>query len=187
MMRKHIVYLASGSSRRFGSNKLLYCLHGKPMFLHGLEMLQTVVRQRTDCDFFVVSRYAAIREAAAALGIAAIDSPDSEKGISYTIRAAIQALGNLPKEDYLLFVVADQPWLTAASVERLLDAADGKPEGASLCWGDRTGNPTLFSAKLVPELLALKGDTGGRAVLKRHQTVFVPAESPNELEDIDTP
>ncbi len=185
-MTKHILYLASGSSRRFGSNKLLYELNGKPMFLHGLQMLQSVVNQRSDCDLLVVSRYETIRETARALGIAAIDSPDSEKGISHTIRAAICALGNLPEEDWLLFVVADQPYLTAASVERLLDAAAEKPEGDSLCWGDRPGNPTLFSAKLIPELLALEGDKGGRAVLKKHNTRFIPADSEKELEDVDT-
>ncbi len=185
-MTNHIIYLASGSSRRFGSNKLLCPLEGKPMFLHGLEMLQALVQQRTDCDLLAVSRYEAIRRQAEAMGIRAVDSPNSEQGISHTVRAAIGALGEIPAEDFLLFVVADQPWLTSASVGRLLDAAGPRTEGASLCCGDRPGNPTLFSAGLIPELLALEGDTGGRAVLKKHRCVFVPADSPRELEDIDT-
>ncbi len=185
-MRKHILYLASGSGRRFGSNKLLYVLNGKPMFRYGLEMLQAVVNMREDCELLVVSRYDVIRKAAGARGIAAVDSPDSEKGISYTIRSAVQALENVAEEDFLLFVVADQPYLTAASVMRLLDAAKDGAEGASLCYGDRPGNPTLFSARLIPELLELQGDTGGRAVLRRHECVFVPADSEQELEDVDT-
>ncbi len=185
-MRKHILYLASGSSRRFGENKLLYPKNGKPLFLHGLEMLQELTAAREGCTLTVVSRYAAIRERAAAMGIAAADSPESEKGISYTIRAGIQSLGQLGEEDFLLFVVADQPNLTRGSVEKLLAQAKVGTEGASLCWHGCPGNPTLFSVKLVPELLALEGDTGGRSVLRRHTCIFVEAESGRELEDIDT-
>ncbi len=186
-MRKHIVYLASGSSRRFGENKLFFPVDGKPMYLWGLEMLRAVYRHRNDRTLTVVSRYEAIRETAESLGLRAVDSPDSEKGLSYTIRAGIAALGEISPEDYLLFVVADQPHLAAASVERLLTLAEGAVECASLCCGDRPGNPTLFSAALIPELLDLEGDTGGRSVLRRHNCRFVQAGSLKELEDIDRP
>ncbi len=184
-MHKYIIYLASGASRRFGSNKLLHELDGKPMFLHGLEMLGQVVSRRRDCSLLVVSRYAAIRRTAEAMGIPSTDSPESALGIAHTIRAGILALGEIGPEDHLLFVVADQPYLGAASVCRLLDAAGEVSEGACLCWGDRPGNPTLFSARLLPELLALEGDVGGRAVLRRHSCLRVPTDSLRELEDID--
>ncbi len=185
-MRKHILYLASGSSRRFGGNKLLCTKNGKPLFLWGLEMLHALVQNREDCTLTVVSRYEAIRKTAQALGIAAADSPDSEKGVSYTIKAGLKALGVVPEEDFLLFVVADQPSLKRASVERLLALAKEGTEGACLCWKERPGNPTLFSARLLPELMVLEGDTGGRAVLRRHSCVFVQADALEELEDIDT-
>ena len=38
-MNKHIIYLAAGSGSRFGSNKLLCPLEGKPLFRHGLDTL----------------------------------------------------------------------------------------------------------------------------------------------------
>ncbi len=184
-MTKHILFLASGSSRRFGANKLLHPLEGKPMYRHGLETLRKLVSRRQDCTLTVVSRYPEIRQFAAERGIRAVDSPDSEKGVSHTIRAGLEALGTVEEGDFLLFVVADQPWLTGASVERLLDQATPDTEGACLAWGDRPGNPALFSWKLLPELLALEGDTGGRKVLKRHACVLVQADSQRELEDID--
>ncbi len=185
-MRKHILYLASGSSRRFGGNKLLEPLNGKPLYLWGLELLHGVAEGQPDLHLTVVSRYDAIRQTANAMGIPAVDSPDSEKGISHTIRAGLTALGQIDAEDFILFVVADQPYLTADSVNRLLALARGGVEGASLCYGDRPGNPTLFSARLLPELLALEGDTGGRAILRRHNCIFVQANSLQELEDMDT-
>ena len=36
----HIIYMAAGNSRRFGSNKLLYELDGKPMNRHLLDHLE---------------------------------------------------------------------------------------------------------------------------------------------------
>ena len=38
-MNKHIIYLAAGGGSRFGSNKLLCPLEGKPLFRHGLDTL----------------------------------------------------------------------------------------------------------------------------------------------------
>ncbi len=185
-MTKHILYLASGSSRRFGENKLLYDRWGKPLFRHGLDLLREVAESRTDCTLTVVSRYPEIREAARSLGVRAVDSPMSALGVSYTIRAGLEALGAVSEEDFLLFVVADQPNLTRRSLERLLEQARPGTEGACLCWEDQPGNPTLFSARLIPELLALEGDMGGRKVLRRHTCIQVPADSPAELWDIDT-
>ena len=35
----HIIYMAAGNSRRFGSTKLFYELDGKPMYRHLLDSL----------------------------------------------------------------------------------------------------------------------------------------------------
>ncbi len=185
-MTKHILYLASGSSRRFGENKLLYPLDGKPMYLYGLEMLSNCVEKYDDCTLTVVSCYEEIRQKATSLGIRTVDSPESAKGVSYTIKAGLNALEDISEEDFIVFVVADQPYLSVTSVEKLLACAKEGTETASLMYGDRPGNPTLFSAKLIPELMALEGDTGGRAVIRRHPCVDIQADISQELDDIDT-
>ncbi len=185
-MTKHILYLASGNSRRFGANKLLFPFQEKPLFLHGLLLLQGYTTKHPDCTLTVVSRYEEIRQTAAALGISFADSPDSDKGISYTIKAGLTALGTVSSEDFILFVVADQPFLTEASLDKLFAYAVPGTEGATLAYGDRPGNPNLFSAGLIPELMQLEGDKGGRAVLKKHTCVMVQANSEAELNDIDT-
>lgn len=182
----HILYLAGGSSRRFGGNKLLYPLDGRPLYRHGLDMLAGLVRERDDCTLTVVSRYASVREGAKAIGVRAADSPESEKGQSYTIRAGLDAL-DLQPDDFIAFVVADQPYLTARTMARLLDAARPGVACARVCFGGRCGSPTLFSAALAPGLYALRGDEGGRALLQRPDCVCVPADSARELLDIDTP
>ena len=184
----HILYLASGSGRRFGANKLLAEFRGKPVFRWGLDTLLEVERYRSDCAVLVVSRYEEIRDTARGLGLSAVDSPDSERGISHTIRAGLEAL-DVNDGDYLLFVVADQPHMSRKTVEELLDQAKAGVLAATAAFGAREGNPALFSADLLPELLALEGDRGGRKVLKNYpgQVKKVQVSSETELFDVDTP
>ena len=60
----HIIYMAAGNSRRFGSNKLFYELDGKPMYRHLLDHLTEIKnrynKSKSDSqtiDITVVTRY----------------------------------------------------------------------------------------------------------------------------------
>ena len=79
-MNKHIIYLAAGSGSRFGSNKLLCPLEGKPLFRHGLDTLAGLVRARKDCDLTIVSRYGPVLEAAQAAGARAVPPFSTDVG-----------------------------------------------------------------------------------------------------------
>lgn len=184
-MKTHIIYLVSGSGRRFGCNKLLEPFAGKPLYLHTLERLLELTGESVTLR--VVSRHEAIRRRAEAMGVPAIDCPDSILGASHTIRAGIESIPLLDPGDYLLFVVADQPLLSEKTLERLLALADGTTRTARAGCRGRPGNPVLFSASLAPELLALTGDTGGGAVAKRYDCVLVEVDDPAELADVDAP
>ncbi|MBR5444492.1 MAG: NTP transferase domain-containing protein, partial [Clostridia bacterium] len=41
----HILYLAAGQSRRYGSNKLLDDWNGKPLYRWGLETIREAIRE----------------------------------------------------------------------------------------------------------------------------------------------
>lgn len=51
----------------------------------------------------------------------------------------------------------------------------------------RGGKPVLFKGSYADELLALTGDRGGKAVLKRHweDVLLVEAELEKSLQDLD--
>lgn len=188
-MAEHLILLAAGSARRFGENKLLRPLKGRPLYAHGLAALLAAAKARPSADVTVVSRTPEILAAARTAGAKAVESPLSEQGLSFTIRAALDSLEPLAAEDYLIFAVADQPFLSAASVSALLEQAAPPTLGATLCFGDRVGSPTLFSASLAKDLRALEGDRGGRAILRAlgPACLRVQAGSEQELEDIDRP
>ena len=197
----HIIYMAAGNSRRFGSNKLFYELDGKPMYRHLLDHLVEIKdrynKLKSDSpviDITVVTRYREILDYCACIpDCHAVLSPDSEKGISYTIKAGIMAVQEQKKtgmQDYYMFAVADQPYLKSQSVIKLIDRVlkntGGKRLTFSLRCGDAVGNPCVFNSSLIPQLLSLEGDKGGRSVAKKHDCVYVDIADERELMDIDT-
>ena len=207
----HIIYMAAGNSRRFGSNKLFYELDGKPMYRHLLERLieikdrynklkkagkkiKNAESNNPVIDITVVTRYREILDYCACIpDCHAVLSPDSEKGIAYTIKAGIMAVQEQKKtgmQDYYMFAVADQPYLKSQSVIKLIDRVikntGGKRLAFSLRCGDAVGNPCVFNSSLIPQLLSLEGDKGGRSVAKKHDCVYVDIADERELMDIDT-
>ena len=197
----HIIYMAAGNSRRFGSNKLFYELDGKPMYRHLLDRLAEIKnrynKSKSDSqtiDITVVTRYREILDYCACIpDCHAVISPDSEKGISYTIKAGIMAVQEQKKtgmQDYYMFAVADQPYLKSQSVIKLIDKVlenkGNKRLVFSLRCGDAVGNPCVFHSSLIPQLLSLEGDKGGRSVAKKYDCVYVDIADERELMDIDT-
>lgn len=207
----HIIYMAAGNSRRFGSNKLFYELDGKPMYRHLLERLVEIKDRYNKLkkagkkiknaesnnpviDIIVVTRYREILDYCSSIpDCHAVLSPDSEKGISYTIKAGIMAVQEQKKtgmQDYYMFAVADQPYLKSQSVIKLIDEVlenKGNMRLAfSLRCGDAVGNPCVFHSSLIPQLLSLEGDKGGRSVAKKYDCVYVDIADERELMDIDT-
>lgn len=206
----HIIYMAAGNSRRFGSNKLFYELDGKPMYRHLLERLieikdrynklkkagkkiKNAESNNPVIDITVVTRYREILDYCSSIpDCHAVLSPDSEKGISYTIKAGIMAVQEQKKtgmKDYYMFAVADQPYLKSQSVIKLIDKVlenKGNMRLAfSLRCGDAVGNPCVFHSSLIPQLLSLEGDKGGRSVAKKYDCVYVDIADERELMDID--
>lgn len=197
----HIIYMAAGNSRRFGSNKLFYELDGKPMYRHLLERLIEIKdrynKLKSDSpaiDITVVTRYREILDYCSSIpDCHAVLSLDSEKGISHTIKAGIMAVQEQKKtgmQDYYMFAVADQPYLKSQSVIKLIDKVlenkGNKRLAFSLHCGDAVGNPCVFHSSLIPQLLSLEGDKGGRSVAKKYDCVYVDIADERELMDIDT-
>ena len=92
-------------------------------------------------------------------------------------------------EDYYMFAVADQPYLKSQSVIKLIDKVlenkGNKRLAFSLRCGNTVGNPCVFHSSLIPQLLSLDGDKGGRSVAKKYDCVYVDIADERELMDID--
>lgn len=196
----HIIYMAAGNSRRFGSNKLLHIWQGKMLYRHTLDMLSDIVSSRKinedidyDITLTVVTQYdRIIADLDGRKDINTVFCGESRLGASYTIKAGINSLmGRLKKDDWLLFIVADQPYLSKKTILKFIEAASQDKKSKdykvfSARHSGKAGNPCMFSCKLISELLELSGDSGGRKVAKRHECFYIDVEDGKELFDIDS-
>lgn len=211
-MKISLIYMAAGNSRRFGSmNKLLYELDGKPMYMHLLERLIRICRRHPGWEVIVVTQFQEIwneirrlqkeiqgvekkgegKEKAGIFPLHAVFSPDSAKGVSWTIRTGIEAAGQTKA---CVFFAADQPYLSEATAEGFLIEMETRMESGKgpalgcVCFGSEPGNPVWFSREYFPELMRLWGDQGGRRILRAHmeEAARFQAAEARELADVDT-
>ena len=182
-MRLGIVLLAAGAGKRFGGNKLTAQVHGKPMYLWAMENIEEM---KTELPAVVVTGTPEIVSAAEAKGMIAIFNGQPELGISLSIRLGIEAvIQEDRKVDGILFMVCDQPWLEKTTLVRLMSEFDGGV--LALSYGERRGNPVIFSREYLKELSELSGDIGGRQGMARprENVRFLEVNDEKELQDID--
>ena len=190
-----IFYLAGGDGSRFGENKLQYpiTVDGtcKPMYRHALDRVMDIVVSATTYELYVVTChadiYSYVKELEPELSrVHAVDSPDSPKGLSYTIRAGLAAAGTADPGVYDTFLVADMPYISEESLADFMRAViDSGRTVACMAEYGCYKNPVMFQAKLEPELMALDGDKGGKSVFLRYQNDAYVYETAGELTDLD--
>lgn len=181
-MKIGLVILAAGNAARFGSNKLLAELGGIPVIRRVLSAVPERLRENS----VIVTQYEKIAGEAARFGIGSVFNSAPGEGISRSIRLGAERLSSC---DALLFLVADQPFIRENTLLRLASEAENAP-GLICCAasGGRRANPCLFPKEFFPELLSLKGDVGGSAVIRAHPDRVRLVEVPeDELWDCDRP
>lgn len=175
------VIMASGVSKRFGSNKLLQNLAGKTLIDRVLEL--------TEGDLFEKRVIVTRTEEVAALC--------KEENIpvilhSYPNRNEAVKLGieYLKDMDGWVFCPCDQPLLKRESLENLLDTVYIHDDLiARLHWEGSVGTPIFFGKKYYEELCNLPEKKGGSYVAKQHpeKVKLVTVLDEKELWDLDTP
>lgn len=185
-MKIAAVILAAGLSTRFGSQKLLHPVEGKPMLAHTLDAL-------AELDFY--TRICVLSNATAALSalvqaanFAVCHNPAPKQGLSQSVKRGLAAACAKGDLDGILFAVGDQPYLQRQSIARLLEAFHAHPQHiVALAKNGRRGNPVLFPQSLFFELEGIAGDCGGSMVIKKHpeRLLLCEAGEARELIDMD--
>ena len=76
-MKINLVLLASGNSKRFGSNKLLYKIDGKEMFKYSVDLADDLKKslKETIKNIIVVSKYQEIKEYVLSKNMIYVENP----------------------------------------------------------------------------------------------------------------
>jgi len=180
--------LAAGESRRMGdANKLTIPVDGTPMVARVVDAVQQSHARRV----IVITGHEPerIKEALSGRDVELVHNPDYAEGIGSSVRVGVAALGD--DVDGALVALADMPWVSAEVINRLIDAFTSASELSIFIprFGGQRGNPVLWGAQHFPELLALAGDVGGKALFQRHASAicYVDVESASVNLDVDTP
>lgn len=181
-----MILLAAGKSSRYGSNKLLEELDGGKMYEYTLRKMRAFPL----CTQVVVTRFAEIEKASKKQHMHVVENKEPDLGIAHSLVLGLRA-AKLKNPDLkgAMFIVCDQPGLTAGTFARMLDMSKKHP-GKIICAGrkGKMGNPVLWDQKFFPELEQLLGDKGGKQIMGAHMKDVLACEAEEaELQDVDEP
>jgi len=179
------VIMASGIGKRFGGDKLMAELMGKPMIQYIIETTEDMFASRV-----VVTRNMGVKEWCEARQIPVVfhSLPDRND----TIRLGINALEETCGVNSLsgcVFCPADMPLVSRDTLHLMLHKAKEQHKGmVRVSYQDKMGAPVFFSKEYFSELKELTKGCGGSSLIKAYpnQVSTVETKEEYELWDIDT-
>jgi molybdenum cofactor cytidylyltransferase len=185
-MRVVGVVLAAGASSRFGSQKLLAPLGGRPVLQHVLDSLAAVGMD----DVVVVLGHDAD---AVELGIRwraerRTVNPRPQDGLSSSLRVGLDAVAEDPAVDAVLIALGDQPTLRPETLRAVVDSAVSSPRPfvRARYADDDAPNPVLVRRSAWALAAGLSGDRGLGPLLATRQDQVTEVAVGGSNPDIDT-
>ena len=175
--------LGAGGSKRLGRPKQLLPYGDRTLLDHTLATARA-------CDLHqlvvpIGGAAADVRERVDFTGAEVVVNYAYGSGCSSSIAAALGAVD--PRCEVLVLMLGDQPGVTPATVQALLDGRGDAP--LAVCrYDDGRGHPLAFDRSVFPQLADLHGDKGVWRLLdeRAEEVVDVPIAGPVPL-DVDTP
>ena len=183
------ILLAAGSSKRFGSNKLLQALPagapeaGTPI---GLAAAKHLLDALPESIAVVRPRAQKLGKLLRDAGCNTVVCKNAGEGMGTSLAAGVRAAA---EADGWVVALADMPFLRPETIRVIAKAlSEGAAIAAPSYRGER-GHPVGFARRFLEELSSLHGDSGARTLLDQHPD-WVTAhevEDPGVLRDIDRP
>ena len=118
--------------------------------------------------------------------IKTVFNPDYRDGMLTSAQAGIRALET---NDAFALMLVDQPFITSALIDRVVDAYQRTEMGIALpSYNYKRGHPVIFDQKYARDILALTPESDGvRTLFKKYgdDIHYVTVETDSVLRDID--
>jgi len=179
------ILLAAGESNRMGQPKQLMPFGQSTIVERTIgNLLDSAVSET-----IVVLGYKEeeIRKTIAGKPVKIAINPDYQQGMSTSIIAGLKQIDK--RASAVLIALGDQPFVDSQTITSLVEAFIANSRGIIIpVYQGRRGNPVIFAIKYKGELLNLKGDVGGREIIKRHpdDVLEVTGNCEGVLLDINT-
>ncbi|MDI9350070.1 MAG: nucleotidyltransferase family protein [Candidatus Symbiobacter sp.] len=183
------VLLAAGAGSRLGHRpKSLLELGGVPLIRR-----QIIALSGAGIDELVVvlGHYAEqIEPLVQDFPVTLVRNPRPDEGQASSLRLGLAGLAG--KLDAVVVGLADQPLINAQDVSAVIAAYKKRPEGCDVVVprvGNERGNPVMFTAAILPEILAGDVNFGCRQWQQAHpeRVHFMISDNPRYCLDIDEP
>lgn len=179
------ILLAAGESKRMGKPKQLMPL-GKSTLLE--QAVDNLLNSAIDETIVVLGHRAQeISRTIATKPVKIMLNPNYRQGMSTSIIAGLILVD--PKSQAVMLAMGDQPLVASRTINQLIEAFNSHDKGIAFpTYRGKRGLPVIFAIKYKAELLELKGDIGGREIIKKHpdDVLMVSVDSESVVSDIDT-
>ena len=174
--------LAAGSSKRFGSRKLIAKLPGG----------ETVLRRTLNRIKLALPNVTVISSIELYSSISLSDNhgeieifADSHKGMGASLSHGIKLS---QKSNACLVCLADMPFIQTSTYREIASKLT-KNNIVVPVYKGKQGHPVGFGERFFRELASLSGDKGGRTLIEKYSdsTSYIDVDDPTILYDIDTP
>ncbi|WP_343348706.1 molybdenum cofactor cytidylyltransferase [Terrisporobacter petrolearius] len=173
------IIMASGFAKRMGQNKLLMKYNNKFLIEYTLNII-------SECNFkqkILVTQYDEIKEFGEKLNYKVVSNIFPNKGQSESIKLGVK---NCDCCQGYMFFVGDQPLINKKDIEKLIKVFKEDTDCIVIPkYRDSSGNPVIYPSTYKEKLLNLKGDKGGKSVIKSSHKIKYVNVSKNTLFDID--
>ena len=178
------ILLAAGAGKRFGGGKLkqvlpngrAICVASARNLAAAVDQVIAVVRPGDDATRALLT---------AEPNLLIVVCERAEEGMGHSLAAAVAAS---PIDSNWIIALGDMPLVKPDTIRAVANAiAQGAAFAMPVYQGQR-GHPVGIHSKFRPDLLALKGDAGARAIIAAHKSEvqLIATQDPGILIDVDT-
>jgi molybdenum cofactor cytidylyltransferase len=178
--------MASGQSLRFGENKLIKPLCGRPLIEYIIEKISSF----SEVPAVVVTRWPAIPPIAERYGIPVI--LHEYPLVNDTIRLGTEYFMQYKKPPLgIMYCVADQPLIRLSTLRELFEKFAGHPDSILRLGGpgkdgkERFSNPVIFPQSVYDELCTLPQGKTGKFVIQKHSEIVETLRTGDYAEFLD--